>query len=155
MAIGGGRAFLAQRPDDFRGAVARIPVDLRRLFVAAFQSWLWNRLLAETLVAENTTTGWPSVEIGGEPWPMPIEWPGEAVPAAVVARWLPLPAARNPIADGALAARMAAIVAGAGLEYRHCASNFRDTSASRGERRIWSTLRMPASSARRTSCTEI
>jgi tRNA pseudouridine13 synthase len=39
-------SFLHDRPGDFRGAMARLSVDLRGLYVAAFQSFLWNRLLA-------------------------------------------------------------------------------------------------------------
>jgi tRNA pseudouridine13 synthase len=36
--------FLVDRPGDFRGAWARVNVDLRRLWLSAFQSELWNRL---------------------------------------------------------------------------------------------------------------
>ena len=41
--------LLAARPGDFRGALARIRSDWRSLYVAAFQSHLWNRLLARYL----------------------------------------------------------------------------------------------------------
>ena len=36
----------AGRPADFRGAFARISVDLRGLYLSAYQSALWNRLLS-------------------------------------------------------------------------------------------------------------
>jgi tRNA pseudouridine13 synthase len=41
--------FLAGRPQDFRGAIARIRRDQRSLLVNAFQSFLWNRLLDSLL----------------------------------------------------------------------------------------------------------
>jgi tRNA pseudouridine13 synthase len=41
--------FLADRPGDFRGAIARLHADMRGLYVAAFQSFLWNRMLATLL----------------------------------------------------------------------------------------------------------
>ncbi len=39
-------AHLVDRPDDFRGALARLRPELRSLHLAAFQSFLWNRMLA-------------------------------------------------------------------------------------------------------------
>jgi tRNA pseudouridine13 synthase len=41
--------YLCDRPHDFRGAWARVNVDLRRLYLSAFQSELWNRILAAAL----------------------------------------------------------------------------------------------------------
>jgi len=39
-------AFLADRPTDFRNAFSRIRADMRDLYLAAFQSFLWNRMLS-------------------------------------------------------------------------------------------------------------
>jgi len=47
--------YMADKPPDrpdYRGAFARIKVDLRGLYLAAFQSCLWNRMLARFLQAE-------------------------------------------------------------------------------------------------------
>jgi tRNA pseudouridine13 synthase len=41
--------FLCDHPTDFRRAVALLRQDLRSLYLAAFQSFLWNRIVAETL----------------------------------------------------------------------------------------------------------
>jgi tRNA pseudouridine13 synthase len=41
--------YLCDRPHDFRGAWARVNVDLRRLYLSAFQSEMWNRILAAAL----------------------------------------------------------------------------------------------------------
>lgn len=42
-------AYLEAKPGDFRGAFARIRQDMRSLYLAAFQSHLWNRCLAALL----------------------------------------------------------------------------------------------------------
>jgi len=39
--------FLASRPNDYRGAITRISPQQRSLLLGAFQSYLWNRLLAD------------------------------------------------------------------------------------------------------------
>ncbi len=41
--------YLADHPQDFRGAFARLRVDMRRLYLSAFQSRLWNEILAAIL----------------------------------------------------------------------------------------------------------
>jgi tRNA pseudouridine13 synthase len=41
--------FLCDHPADFRRAVALLRQDLRSLYLAAFQSFLWNRIVAETI----------------------------------------------------------------------------------------------------------
>jgi tRNA pseudouridine13 synthase len=38
--------YLVGHPDDFRGALARLRPDLRGLYLSAYQSHLWNRMLA-------------------------------------------------------------------------------------------------------------
>jgi tRNA pseudouridine13 synthase len=44
-------AHLAQRPDDFEGALMRLPANLRTMFVYAAQSLLFNRILSRRLGA--------------------------------------------------------------------------------------------------------
>ncbi len=44
--------YLVDHPTNFRGAFARVRVDLRSLYLAAFQSYLWNVLL-ENWITEN------------------------------------------------------------------------------------------------------
>ncbi len=41
--------FLFHRPDDFRGACARLQPDLQGMYLAAWQSHLWNRMLSRWL----------------------------------------------------------------------------------------------------------
>src|SRR5262249_38838157 len=46
--------FLVHHPADFRGALARLRPDLRSLYLSAYQSFLWNRMLAAWLKAHVT-----------------------------------------------------------------------------------------------------
>jgi tRNA pseudouridine13 synthase len=41
--------YLLHHPGDYRGAVARLRPELRGLYLSAYQSYLWNRLLARWL----------------------------------------------------------------------------------------------------------
>lgn len=41
--------YLAHHPGDYRGAVARLRPELRGLYLSAYQSYLWNRMLAHWL----------------------------------------------------------------------------------------------------------
>jgi tRNA pseudouridine13 synthase len=41
--------FLAEHPDDFRGALEHLPPDLRSLYLSSYQSHLWNHMLVEWL----------------------------------------------------------------------------------------------------------
>lgn len=41
--------FLARHPTDLRGALLRLPPDLRGLHMSAYQGYLWNRILARWL----------------------------------------------------------------------------------------------------------
>lgn len=41
--------FLVHRPDDFRGACARLQPDLQGMYLAAWQSHLWNRMVSRWL----------------------------------------------------------------------------------------------------------
>ena len=43
--------YLADHPGDFRGAVTRLRPELRGLYLSAYQSHLWNRMLAQWLRA--------------------------------------------------------------------------------------------------------
>ena len=41
--------YLQQRPDDFVGAIRQLPLKLRKLYVHAYQSYLWNLTVKEFL----------------------------------------------------------------------------------------------------------
>ena len=42
-------SYLVQHPTDFKGAWTRVRQDMRSLYISAFQSHLWNKVLAEVI----------------------------------------------------------------------------------------------------------
>jgi tRNA pseudouridine13 synthase len=93
--------YLCDHPTGFKGAVARLRPELQGLYLSAYQSDLWNRVLAKWL-----TANFPPEYLGtlrqhrGE-LPAPV-----AVPDTVAERWerlvIPLPSPRlkpDPVAD--------------------------------------------------------
>ncbi len=44
--------YLAKHPDDFFGAFRTLPLTIRRLFIGAFQAYLFNRVLSERIKRE-------------------------------------------------------------------------------------------------------
>jgi tRNA pseudouridine13 synthase len=86
-------AHLAARPSDFRRAMARFRPDLRGLLLAAYQSYLWNALLAELLRQHCEPGHLIDVEVGGRTVPLPVDLE-PAQRAALAAIELPLPCAR-------------------------------------------------------------
>lgn len=90
--------YLVNHPQDFKGAASRLRPDLLGLYLSAYQSYLWNRLLAEWL---EQTIGQPYLgTIGLKLGPVPAP---RSVPENRRAAWetlqLPLPSARlKPIA---------------------------------------------------------
>lgn len=96
--------FLVDHPQDFRGAFVRVRVELRRIYLAAFQSHLWNRVVAEIVreaVPEKACAFLPSV-FGELPAP---KRPTEEQRRVLEGLRIPLPSSRARIADAALAAR--------------------------------------------------
>jgi tRNA pseudouridine13 synthase len=85
--------YLVHHPGDFRGAVARLRPDLRGLYLSAYQSHLWNRMLARWLKQHCGPEQLVSV-----PWrlgALPMHRHLDAGPRAeLAALWLPLPSAR-------------------------------------------------------------
>jgi tRNA pseudouridine13 synthase len=85
--------YLTHHPGDFRGAVARLRPELRGLYLSAYQSYLWNRLLARWLERHCGPEQILSVRLrlGSVPMPRLL---GEEQLAALAALSLPLPTAR-------------------------------------------------------------
>jgi tRNA pseudouridine13 synthase len=85
--------YLASHPTDFKGAVARLRPDLQGLYLAAYQSALWNRMLALWLYRTMGAGQLAMVDLKLGRVPVPV-----SVPPAKQAEWaglsLPLPSAR-------------------------------------------------------------
>ncbi len=93
--------YLVDHPTDFRGAFARIRRELRTLYFSAFQSHLWNLILAHWIEHSICATKCVSVElkVGAFPFPRGLD-PVEV--KALTDIPLPLPCARTPAPEGAL-----------------------------------------------------
>jgi tRNA pseudouridine13 synthase len=88
--------FLVDRPGDFRGAWARVDQDLRSLYLAAFQSQLWNELLAALLRQHCDAARLVEIHLKTGPLPFFTQL-DEAVAGRLRDALLPLPTARTRI----------------------------------------------------------
>jgi tRNA pseudouridine13 synthase len=91
--------YLVDHPADFRGAFARMRRELRTLYFSAFQSHLWNLILARTIEHCTRIEDRMTVALkGGEfPFPRALEPRG----AAALSDWpIPLPSSRNVLPGG-------------------------------------------------------
>lgn len=82
--------FLAARPDDSAGALARLRPELQGLYLAAYQSYLWNRMLAAWLARHFAPADLGSVNLKLGCVPVPRRAGNSAWEALI----LPLPSAR-------------------------------------------------------------
>jgi tRNA pseudouridine13 synthase len=85
--------YLRQHPADFRGAVARLRPELRGLYLSAYQSHLWNRVLARWLTTHAPAESLRAVKLRLGPVPFHYRLPSEAF-AGLSSLLLPLPTAR-------------------------------------------------------------
>jgi tRNA pseudouridine13 synthase len=124
--------FLADRPGDFKGALARINADLRGLYLSSFQSFLWNRVL-DGLVGEITGATFPVELKSGV-----VRFFRGLDPVArkrLESATIPLPSARAKWEDEAMRARVEKSLAGLGLELKTIRIRYpRENFFSRGER---------------------
>ncbi len=127
--------YLGVHPGDFRGAVARLRPELRGLYLSAYQSYLWNRLLArwlrEHVPAEQL---WPiHLRLGEAPFHVGLS---PELHQQLASLTLPLPSARLKLEpDDPRAELVRAVVAEEGLELRDLqVRGIREMFFSRGER---------------------
>jgi len=88
--------FLVHHPGDFRGAIARLRPELRGLYLSAFQSHLWNRMLDRWLREHLRPEQLQNVELRMGLAPMHHHL-AETQRAELAALELPLPTARGSI----------------------------------------------------------
>ncbi|MFM8274653.1 MAG: tRNA pseudouridine(13) synthase TruD, partial [Gemmata sp.] len=86
-------SYLAVHPTDFKGAVARLRPELQGLYLSAYQSYLWNKMLAAWLTGALGGANMVNVELKLGSVPAPVRVPDERR-AAWEALTLPLPSAR-------------------------------------------------------------
>lgn len=130
--------YLADKPPenpDYRGAFSRLKIDLRGLYLSAFQSHLWNQLLArlltEVVPAEQRFD--VSLRTGNVPFLRTLE-PHQA--AVLQEAELPLPSARLHLPPGPELDRIEQVVQQHGLELRELrVKHPRDSFFSKGSRK--------------------
>lgn len=126
--------FLVRQPRDFRRALAMVRSDLRGLWLAAFQSVVWNRLLANTLADLCRPEQIFSSECGQRPVAFFRDL-DERQRRVLRGLQLPLPSARLKLEPGPLSDCLRDILADYGLELRTMRTKYpRDSFFSKGDR---------------------
>ncbi len=103
--------YLVHHPGDFKGALARLRPELRGLYLSAYQSYLWNRMLTRWLLQRCRPEQLIMIRsrLGDLPLPRGLDAAQRAELAGLL---LPLPSARlkieasdplRPLVDGVLA----------------------------------------------------
>lgn len=125
---------LARWEGDFRGALARFPAAWRRLWVGAFESHLWNRLLAAALRQTCPAQQLRDVTLGPDTLPLYSRL-ADPQRAQLFNTRLPLPSARNHLEPGPLALLVEETLAREGLSLRQLKIDYpRDSFFSKGDR---------------------
>ena len=129
--------YLADKPPDrpdYRGAFARINVDLRGLYLSAFQSCLWNRLLDHFLRSELPPDRLVdvSLKLGKAAFFRQLD---VETTTRLRSTELPLPSSRLHLEPGPLHTLISDLLAEYGLEYRQLRVKYpRDSFFSKGNR---------------------
>jgi tRNA pseudouridine13 synthase len=126
--------YLVDHPADFRGAFARLRRELRMLYFSAFQSHLWNLLLAGwlELVAEPDELVPVHLKVGTFPFPRRMH-PDRVEDLSRAA--LPLPSARTPEPQGLLGEVIRRVLAPRNLEWKDLRiKHLKDVFFSKGSR---------------------
>ena len=93
-------SYLVDHPEDFAGAWARVRQDMRSLYLAAFQSHLWNRILGAAIRAECPEESRVDVPLAMGPTPFFRSLPAEPQ-LDLATLQIPLPSARTVYEDEA------------------------------------------------------
>jgi tRNA pseudouridine13 synthase len=126
--------YLVDHPADFRGAFARLRREMRMLYFSAFQSHLWNMILARWLEARTEPGELASVELKLGVFPFPRRLGSERV-QAFRREILPLPSARTPLPEGELGAIIQEVLAARQLEWKDLRiKHLKDIFLSKGTR---------------------
>ena len=126
--------YLVDHPLDYRGAFARLRHELRTLYFSAFQSHLWNLILAGWLECQTRNDQRVPVElkVGTFPFPRRLE-PAQA--QILTESLIPLPSARSAIPDGPLGEVAREVISRFGLEWSDLrVKHLKDVFFSKGAR---------------------
>lgn len=127
-------AFLAHNPQDFRRAIGLVRQDLRSIWLAAFQSHLWNQVLAALIGQVCLPEHLRQHPIGRREVPFYQVLDDDQRRQLHNAR-LPLPSARLHLDDGPVKCLYDEVLAREGIELRQVRLKYpRDSYFSKGER---------------------
>lgn len=134
-------ALLTRQPGQFREAFARIRTDLRGLYLSAFQSYLWNRLLAAFLREHCRDDQLVPITLDMGPVPF-VQRLDDDQRQSLQGTTLPLPSARLHLDAGPTQDLMDRMLGELGLELRMLRVKYpRDSFFSRGDRAVLSPVR--------------
>lgn len=103
--------YLVDHPADFRGAFARMRRELRTLYFSAFQSHLWNLILARSI--EQLTRPDQRIATLLKAGPLPFPCRLDAEQSNALRGWsIPLPSSRNELPEGPLRQVIEEVLAG-------------------------------------------
>ena len=126
--------YLVDHPTDYRRALALMRLDLRGLWLSAFQSAVWNRLLAESLRDLCRPEQLCEVEFGERAAPF-FHSLDESQRWELGSLELPLPSGRLKLESGPLFDRLQRVLSEFGLEPRTMRVKYpRDVFFSKGQR---------------------
>ena len=125
----------AVRPPDFRGALTRISVDLRGLYLSAYQSALWNRWLTRVIENQDASATTVPFDLLSGRGVFPLTLSPEAT-ATLKDTELQLPCARIDRPDGLPGELLDSLLREEGIELRELRVKYpRDSFFSKGLRR--------------------
>lgn len=108
--------YLVDHPTDFVGAFQRLNRDLRSLYFSAFQSHLWNQLLAAWLARETRPEQLSAVPFKTGPLPFPVGLDRDQADRFHRLA-LPLPCARTKLSEGPMRDLAESVLAPRGLTW--------------------------------------
>jgi tRNA pseudouridine13 synthase len=144
--------YLADHPTDFKGAFARLRRELRTLYFSAYQSHLWNLLLARRI--EDVTRPEQRVRLDFKVATLPLHRDLDPDQAAALSAWeIPLPAARTPLPEGAARELALSVLTPLGLAWEDLkVRHLKDVFLSKGAR---PALVVPTAMTYRTGADEL
>ena len=126
--------YLVDHPTDFRGAFARLRREFRTLYFSAFQSHLWNLMLARWIEHRRAAAERVVIELKTGRFPFPRGLTSEQVRASAE-RPLPLPSSREPLPAGPLGEVIQEVLNGFQLEWTGLrVKHLKDVFFSKGSR---------------------
>jgi tRNA pseudouridine13 synthase len=127
-------SYLANQPGDYRRAIAMVRQDLRSIWLAAFQSHLWNQVLAALLrqTCEPAQLSAQQIGLRNVPFFTPLD---DNKRQPLLTATLPLPSARLHLPEGPQKELYDQVMAAEGLELRQVRVKYpRDSFFSKGDR---------------------